>query len=276
LSAGIQGTNVTVIVPAFNSAAWLTQTLDAIRAQSFENWEAIVADDASTDDTPRIVQAYCELDARFRYLRMPANTGGPAGPRNAALAQATTHWVAFCDADDLWHPRKLALQLEVASSRASDLVCSAIQDFKESAPDTGSLADGHGKALPSSRVGLWRLLGKNVIPGSTVLCRRDAIADAGGFDTSPQLVAVEDYDLWIRLLERGAVATKIDTPLVAYRRLPGSLSSRKLVLARRVTLVLRRHFQRSGRPAMFYVMAPWLMLSYACQSLYLRVWKGRL
>jgi len=276
LSGGTQGAEVTTIVPAFNSAAWLAQTLDAIRAQSFKNWETIVADDASTDETPRIVQAFCERDARFKYLRMPSNTGGPAGPRNAALARSTTQWVAFCDADDLWHPRKLEWQLEVARSTASDLVCSAIQDFKGPAPGSDVVAAGRGQPLRSGRVDLWRLLGKNIIPGSTVLCRRQAITDAGGFDTSAQLVAVEDYDLWLRLLERGAIATKIAAPLVAYRRLPGSLSSRKLVLAQRVALVLRRHFQRNGRPAMFFVMAPWLMFSYACQSLYLRVWQGRL
>ena len=98
----------------------------------------------------------------------------------------------------------------------------------------------------------------------------------GVSQTARELVAVEDYDLWLQLIERGAKVVKIELPLVDYRRLPGSLSARKLRMARRAAGALRRHFSRRGRPWLFPLAAPLLMASYALQAVYLRVWRGRL
>ena len=100
-------------LPAYNAAAWIGQTLQSIRAQTYPRWQAIVADDASRDGTDGVVLDFAAQDPRIRHLRMAVNTGGPAGPRNAALALCTTKWVAFCDADDVWQPEKLQLQLQV-------------------------------------------------------------------------------------------------------------------------------------------------------------------
>lgn len=267
---------VSIIVPAFNAAQWITQTLQSIQAQTHTYWEALVADDASSDDTARIVGEIASSDARIRHLRLPVNSGGPAGPRNFALAQARTTWVAFCDADDLWHPQKLELQLRVAQAESADLVCTAIRDFAPPLPPAPNQPVDPARPFRVERVGLWRLLGKNIIPSSSVLCRRVLIAEAGGFDTARELVAVEDYDLWLQLIERGAKVVKIELPLVDYRRLPGSLSARKLRMARRAMGALQRHFSRCGQRWLFPLAAPLLMVSYAFQAVYLRVWRGRL
>lgn len=268
--------DVTVIVPAYNAAEWIAQTLQSIQAQTHAVTEVLVADDASNDDTARIVGEFARRDARVRHLRLPANSGGPAGPRNFALAQAVTTWVAFCDADDLWHPQKLELQLRVAQAESADLVCTAIRDFAPPLPPEPSQPVDPAAPLHAEHVGLWRLLGKNVIPGSSVLCRRMLIAEAGGFDTARELVAVEDYDLWLRLIERGAKVVKIARPLVDYRRLPGSLSARKLRMARRALGALQRHFLRREQMWLFPLAAPLLMASYALQAVYMRLWRGRL
>jgi teichuronic acid biosynthesis glycosyltransferase TuaG len=267
--------DITIVVPAYNSAAWITDTLEGLLAQSHAAWEAIVADDASRDATAAIVSDYAKRDARIRLMRMPVNSGGPAGPRNAAVSEARGEWIAFCDADDVWHPRKLEWQLAVAKRTGATMVCSSIRDFHDAATLSSAFAD----TTPTgsfSTIGLWRLLGKNIIPNSSVLCRRQALLDAGCFDRDPDLVAVEDYDLWVRMNEQGALMLKLDAPLVAYRRVVGSLSARKLTLARRVTKVLKRHFRRTGNPLGFYLTLPFLMASYVGQSLYLRVWQGRL
>ncbi len=265
-----------MIVPAYNAAQWIAETLDSISAQTFVDWEALVSDDASTDDTPRIIAEHAKADPRIRHVRLPANTGGPAGPRNVAVNEARGDWVAFCDADDLWHPQKLALQLSVAKEHSADLVCTGIRDFSPPDPHAPNAVLPQDRPLRAKPITLSRLLGKNIIPNSSVLCRRAPILEAGGFDTARKLVAVEDYDLWLRLLERGARIVKIDAPLVHYRRLPGSLSARKARLARRVLLVLKRHFSRRGMSWVFPLAAPWLMASYACQAVYLRLWRGHL
>jgi teichuronic acid biosynthesis glycosyltransferase TuaG len=267
--------SVTVIVPAFNAGRWIEQTLKSIQAQTHRHWQVLVADDASSDETPHIVSKLAKGDRRIRLLRMPANTGGPAGPRNYALEQATSEWVAFCDADDIWHPQKLEVQLRIANQQDSDLVCTSIRDFTSSrflADDP--VAEPH--AMPTEKIALWRLLSKNVIPNSSVMCRRRLIAQEGGFDESRKLVAVEDYDLWLRLVESGAKVTKVQVPLVNYRRLPDSLSARKMRLAKRVLLVLARHFARRERQWLFPLAAPCLMASYFVQAVYLRMWAGRL
>lgn len=267
---------VSVIVPAYNAAPWIGQTLRAIQAQSFDAWEVLVADDASTDDTPRIVADMAVQDQRIRLLQMPANTGGPAGPRNHALAHARAEWVAFCDSDDLWHRRKLELQLKVAAEQHADLVCTAIRDFSDGTGPVADVAVSAATPLRTSTIGLWTQLGKNVIPNSSVLCRRASILSAGGFDTARELVAVEDYDLWLRLLEGGARVVKLELPLVHYRRLPGSISANKSRLVRKVFIVLRRHFTRRRRAWLFPVAAPLLIASYGLRSVYLRVWRGKL
>ncbi|HWH81911.1 MAG TPA: glycosyltransferase [Burkholderiaceae bacterium] len=267
---------VSIIVPAFNAAAWITHTLQSLQAQTHTDWEALVADDASNDDTAEIVRSFGMRDARVRHLRLPINCGGPAGPRNFALAQTENSWVAFCDADDLWHPQKLELQLRAAQAASADLVCTAIRDFTPPRAPTADRTIDLAAPLPVVRIGLWRMLGKNVIPGSSVLCRRSAIEQAGRFDTARDLIAVEDYDLWLRLIERGAKVVKIELPLVHYRRLPSSLSARKWRMARRALRALRRHFARRGRNWLFPLVAPALMASYALQAAYLRLWRGRL
>lgn len=267
--------DVTVIVPAYNAAEWIVQTLQSIQAQTHAATEVLVADDASSDDTARVVGEFASRDARVRHLRLPVNSGGPAGPRNFALAQARTTWVAFCDADDLWHPQKLELQLRAALAESADLVCTGIRDFALPLPPPSQPVDP-ATPLHAEHVGLWRLLGKNVIPGSSVICRRELIAEVGGFDAARDLVAVEDYDLWLRLIERGARVVKIALPLVDYRRLPGSLSAHKLRMARRALGALQRHFSRRGQRWLFPLAAPILMASYAFQAVYLRVWRGRL
>ena len=268
--------SVTVIVPAFNAGRWIGQTLKSIQAQTHRHWQVLVADDASTDDTPRIVSELAKEDDRIRLLRMPANTGGPAGPRNFALKQATSEWVAFCDADDIWHAQKLEVQLRIAARKKADLVCTSIRDFTSSRFLSDDAPVVESDAMPTEEIALWRLLSKNVIPNSSVMCRRRLIAQEGGFDTSRTLVAVEDYDLWLRLVESGAKVTKVQMPLVNYRRLPDSLSARKLRLAKRVLLVLARHFARRQRQWLFPLAAPCLMASYVVQAVYLRMWAGRL
>jgi len=265
---------VSIVVPAFNAAAWIDDTLLSIVNQSFADWELIVADDASTDATPNIVATWAAKDARIRTVRLALNSGGPAGPRNAAVEQARAPWVAFCDADDLWHRRKLEVQLQVAQLHGADLVCSEIRDFEPPHLPAQDVTMAGLSAV--TRIGMWRLLGKNVIANSSVLCRRQLLLDAGGFDADRGLVAVEDYDMWLRLLEAEARILKIHHPLVHYRRLPGSLSARKTKLAVRVLRVLRRHFQRRGSSWLFPVMAPLLMVSYVGQAVFMRVLRRRL
>jgi glycosyltransferase involved in cell wall biosynthesis len=102
---------VSIITPTYNAARWLPETLATVRAQTLTDWEQILVDDGSTDDSWLILEAAAAEDARFRLLRQP-HRAGPSAARNLALAAARGRFIAFLDADDLWLPEKLARSVE--------------------------------------------------------------------------------------------------------------------------------------------------------------------
>lgn len=270
------GVEVSVVVPAYNAARYLSQTIDSMLAQEGVSLELIIVDDCSTDDTAAVVACAAARDPRVRYLRMPANSGGPAGPRNLGIQAAKGQWVALCDADDLWHPQKLRVQMDLAQRDGADLVCSAIQDFFDG-DKPALLKQGLPASLSSHTLPYWQMLLKDRIATSSVLCRREALLKDGGFDTARELVAVEDYDLWLRLMESpGFKVLRIEEPLVAYRRLAHSLSAGKWRHARKVMRVPRRAAQRRGWRWVYPLALPMIFVGYGAMSVYWRVLKGRL
>ncbi|MBI3736368.1 glycosyltransferase family 2 protein, partial [Candidatus Sumerlaeota bacterium] len=113
---------VTVIIPAFNSAPYLRATLESVRAQTFQNWELILSDDGSTDDTVSIAETFAREDPRIRVLRNPAGRN-PAVRRNDGMRQGRGEYFAFLDSDDLWLPEKLQAQLDAMRQIAKPGVC---------------------------------------------------------------------------------------------------------------------------------------------------------
>jgi glycosyltransferase involved in cell wall biosynthesis len=195
---------VSVVVPAFNAARFIETAIQSIRAQRYQDFEVIVVDDRSEDDTIDRVERIVRTDPRVVLLRHDTNSGRPAVARNTGIAAARGEFIAFLDADDVWNPWKLHDQVTVLS-RQSDLVL--VYSMFRSIGDLRRSDIAYGvKPLPFraavSRADLER---ENVIPCSSVVVRKDAIDAAGGFDVDPELAAVEDYDLWLRLSARGAI-----------------------------------------------------------------------
>jgi glycosyltransferase involved in cell wall biosynthesis len=219
-------TTVSVIIPTFNSADLVTQAIDSALAQTARPAEIIVADDGSTDDTRRRVAAYGDP---VIYLHQPNQ--GVAAARNLGLRRATGQFVAFLDADDLWHSSKLEVQLEVMSAQ----------------PDLGLL--GTGRYDPSgvhravsgrgavNRINWRDLAVKNYLTASSVMVRRSVLDQVGEFDTS--LHGPEDYDLWLRITAISAVAN-VDFPLTGYRRIPDSLSQKAKSMSEGMRRILRK------------------------------------
>jgi glycosyltransferase involved in cell wall biosynthesis len=112
---------ISIILPAYNAAAFIGRAIASAQAQSLADIEIIVIDDASTDDTPRIVQALAAADPRIRYVRMAQN-GGPAASRNRGLDLACGDWVALLDADDRFLPQRLHTLLALAEAEQADMV----------------------------------------------------------------------------------------------------------------------------------------------------------
>ena len=99
---------VSIIMPSYNTGGFIADSIESVLAQTYTNWELIIVDDCSTDDTDAVIAHYC--DSRIKYLKNESNSGA-AVSRNRALREATGKWIAFLDSDDIWHPEKLERQI---------------------------------------------------------------------------------------------------------------------------------------------------------------------
>jgi glycosyltransferase involved in cell wall biosynthesis len=226
---------VSIIVPTYNRAQVLADTLRAILAQTFPDFEAIVVDDGSPDGTAAAVEALG--DARIRYRRI-ANTGRPAGPRNIGLAMARGRYIAFCDDDDPWFPAKLARQVAYLESHPqAGLVCCNAEDF----PARGAL-----------NITFASLLRENPIVISSAVARRERIEAAGLFDEDVRLKAVEDYDYWLRMFALpGMRGHRLADKLLRYNRETAGIGRDATPAGRRLTYrkILRVYAKFAADPA---------------------------
>jgi glycosyltransferase involved in cell wall biosynthesis len=202
--------SVSVVVATYDQARWLEETIESVRAQTYADWELIVADDGSTDGTAGLVGRFRD-DARIRYL--PGAHAERAAARNRGLAAATGELVAFLDADDTWHPDKLARQVAALAAAPEAAACYAVARF----------VDGAGRPLrvrkpPRALSGQLfpRLVRGNFIILASVVVRRRCLDAVNGFDATLPVLGCEDWDLWLRIARRWTVVG-LDEELVRYR-----------------------------------------------------------
>lgn len=241
---------VSVIVPAYNTADYIAETLASVLAQEGPELEVLVVDDGSTDRTPEVVGAIG--DPRLRYLRRE-NSGGPAAPRNLGIAEARGEFVSFFDSDDIMAPGKLARQIAFMRERGIGMSATNFRKFVKR-PDEivenfldryprfrllrERLGGGAGIVIPG-RQALDLLFYENFVGTSSVVARRDLLLAAGPFDESLQ--SGDDHDMWFRLARLGEVGF-LDI-VGHYYRIRGtgiSLGSRKKVLLNRIQVIRKQ------------------------------------
>jgi len=229
---------VTVVIPTFNRADLVTEAVESVRRQTYRDFEIVVCDDGSTDDTAIRVRA---LGAPVRYLGLP-HTGHPGAPRNRGVEAASGELVAFLDDDDLWEAEKLARQIALIDSEPRlDVVYT---DRRLLFPDGSLSAPVASPTLERPEEVFDLALGGRFPCLDTVLMRADLLRRVGGFDET--LVTGEDLDLWLRL-GRIVRAARVPEPLVRVRRQAGSLSDRNGALAfENAIAVLERSFASGG------------------------------
>jgi teichuronic acid biosynthesis glycosyltransferase TuaG len=188
---------VSVIMPAYNAEQYITESIESVVAQTYTQWELLIVDDGSTDGTKKIIESYCKQDGRIKYFRQPNSKQGKA--RNLALANATGAYVAFLDADDVWLPQKLSVQLEEIINKDVDLVFSDACVFTRQLSDS-TLVMQAGKGMFKGDEALKNFLEQNKIPILTVLMKTEILRSVNGFSEITSIQNVEDYHLWIRLL----------------------------------------------------------------------------
>lgn len=208
---------VSVIMPAYNSQAYIADAIRSVQAQTEDNWELLVIDDGSGDDTCRIVTEMAREDTRIRLYRNEENLGA-ARSRNRGISMCRGSYVALLDSDDLWRENKLRVQLDLAKEKDADIVyCSyAMMD-----------AQGCKRCddfLVPRKTDLESMLVRSVISCSTVLLSRQVAQD----HPFPTGYYHEDYALWLQLLQSGHQAFGTDQVLADYRVQSNSRASNKL------------------------------------------------
>lgn len=196
---------ISIIMPVYNGEKFIQEAIDSVFAQSVTDFELIVVDDGSTDATLAILETYGD---RLTVLRQ--QNSGHAAARNAAARISRGQWIAMIDADDLWHPEKLAQQLAVADN--AEVIYTAALNFEDSSRvDNTTFADGHchnGDVFD-------QLVLDNFITHSSILMKRDAFLKSGGYDES--LKTTCDWDLWLRMSASGYRFRGTPAPLTHYR-----------------------------------------------------------
>jgi teichuronic acid biosynthesis glycosyltransferase TuaG len=235
-SAPLVPPTVSVIIPAYNTAEFIMETLDSVLQQTFKNFEVIVVNDGSPD-TEKLESVLAPVRDRITYLKR--ENRGPAAARNAAIGLARGTYLAFLDSDDAWLPNYLENQIEFlekntgfaavyCDSRCFGDLRFAGQTFMQLSPSTG----------PVTLEGL--ILIRCQVCTSCTVARCSAVVDAGLFDEDQRLRGIEDWDLWVRMLHRGNAMAYHGAVLGRRRLRPGALSAASVSMLAAQLCVLRK------------------------------------
>lgn len=202
---------ITAIIGTFNRAGLLPTAINSVLAQTYENFELLVIDNGSTDNTRSVVESY--TDKRVRYLFNDNPSSSCAAPRNLGIKNAQGKYVAFLDDDDIWYPDKLKICLQELSKHPDvALICHAQNIISD------------GEFIRTNICGPWskdmheRLMyERNFLGPGSVLIKKEIISKVGGFKTRSDYSGCEDYDLWIRLAKEGYMFHFIELPLAEFR-----------------------------------------------------------
>ena len=223
---------ISVIIPTYNRADLLRAAIESVLAQTYRDFEIIVADDGSTDHTTQVVGQY---GPAVTYIPLP-HRGQPAATRNGGLGVANGEFIALLDSDDIFLPDKLARQVPTLKADHSiGMVYSNGLYFRDD-PNrpTGRVQDG--LPTPSGRI-FADILRGNMLAPPVVLIRRTCLDQVGLFDERPDFCAVEDFDLWLRMAAEFSVVF-VPGDVAAIRRHSQSISHDVAALRTRVLKVL--------------------------------------
>ena len=206
---------VSIIMPSYNTANYIAASIQSVLDQTYQNWELLLVDDCSTDDTDAVVAPFLS-DARIRYLKNDRNSGA-AISRNRALREAKGRWIAFLDSDDLWYPTKLEAQLRFMQEHGYHFSYTNYEEINEAGAQTGVLVSGPKRI---TRTGIYNFCWPGCL---TVMYDAEAI----GLIQIADIRKNNDYAMWLKVCQK-ADCYLLDTCLAQYRRgRTGSTTSRQ-------------------------------------------------
>lgn len=207
---------VSIITPTYNCAEFIAATINSVLAQTYKNWEMIIVDDCSSDNTSAIVEKYTKSDSRIRYHVLETNSGA-AVARTTAMQLATGSYMAFLDSDDIWHPQKLEKQMNWMLENGHAFSCTSYEQIDES----GNLLNNVIKTIPKTDYN--RLLLDCPVGNSTVMYD---VEKMGKFEV-PNIRKRNDDALWLQMLKKEKYICGFNEVLMQYRIRKNSISNNK-------------------------------------------------
>ena len=208
---------VSIITPMYNSEKYIGQTIESVLNQTYKEWEMLIVDDCSNDNSPNIVKEYVQRDNRIRYIKIKENKG-VSNARNIGLQQARGRFIAFLDSDDKWNYSKLENQVQFMIEKECTITFTSYELIDE---DSNTI----GKEIKVPREVRYNdLLKGNTLGCLTVMIDKSKIE----FDIEMSDARHEDYILWLSILKKGHIAYGIDKVLAQYRKSSTSLSGNKV------------------------------------------------
>lgn len=233
---------ITIITPAYNAEKYISETIQSVLNQTYQDWEMIIVDDCSTDNTSVIVQKYVEKDSRIRLIRAPIN-GGVAKARNIGLEHAKGEYIAFVDSDDLWIPEKLDKQISFMKKKDCVISYTNFRKFNTLDGSLGKIIKCPNKMEPSD------ILKNTAIGCLTVMVNK---LKSGEF-YMPPLDHTEDNCTWYNILKKtDETAYNLGEVLSLYREGNASMTKNKRKSAKQQWDTYRNYFKFSLFKSVYY------------------------
>ncbi|MBI3258745.1 MAG: glycosyltransferase family 2 protein [Ignavibacteriae bacterium] len=255
---------VSIIVPCYNAAVFIAETIATVQQQTYQYWELIIVDDCSTDTSREIIRTFLEKDERIRLVELDVNSGRPAVPRNIGCALAIGNYIAFLDADDLWHRQKLELQLDFMKRNNAAFSCTEFERFStlDEIKELSNIT--YTEAHLKGQITHWRLIQKNIINNSSVMVEKK-LMDMVDFIEDIRYKAIEDYHCWL-LIHQFHIAKSpiLKEKLVFYRLVDTSISRSKVFMLQK-NAILYSEYTIGGRK--LGLRKYLYMFTYICYSI---------
>lgn len=203
---------VSIIMPSYNTAKFISETIESVLAQTYSNWELIIVDDCSTDNTDEVVKSFLS-DDRIKYIKNEKNSGA-AVSRNRALREAKGKWVAFLDSDDLWFPEKLEKQISFMKNKGYHFSYTNYIEMNEDSAPNGRRITGPKKI---TKHGMYNYCWPGCL---TVMYDVETI----GLIQIADIKKNNDYAMWLKVCKKSDCYL-LDETLAKYRKRGGSISN---------------------------------------------------
>ena len=207
---------VSIVMPAYDASKFISESIDSVREQTFGDWELLIIDDASKDETDQIVKKYMQKDSRIKLHSLPVNQGAGFA-RNIGIKASEGEFISFLDADDLWEPNKLEVQLDFMRSKNVSVSYSSYELIDEEGKSMNQMV----KALET--LSFSKLLRANYVGNLTGMYNVKEL----GKIYCPPIRKRQDWAMWLQAVRKAGEAKGIAAPLAKYRVRKGSISANK-------------------------------------------------